>query len=107
MQTHIDSYRTREGTATYSFSFEEEADAWLPVILDQPPYDGQPDGPEETHRGKADGDPRYHIVWPQPLRTLVEARTVASTWAEENEKHRKGLPAFEQFYAPQNVTLPQ
>src|SRR5436309_1946027 len=107
MQAHIDSYRTRDGSTTYVFSFEqaEQPDGtWKPVILGQPPYDRQPDGQEETHRGKAEGDPRYHVTWPQPLRTLVEAKSVAALWCEENEKYRNGIPAFEQFYAPQITT---
>jgi hypothetical protein len=108
MQTQIDRYRTRDGTAHYSFSFEEQSDGtWLSVILDQLPYDGQPDGLEETHRGKTEGDPRYHVAWPRPLLTLVEAKSAAALWCEENEKYRRNTPAFENFYAPQNPTLPQ
>lgn len=91
----IDTYRTTDGRDQYTFSFEEQDDgSWLAFIVTQPDYNGLPDDLHETHRLSA-SDGRYYVCWTHTLRTIAEAKTVAALWAEQTQKYRAGLAAFE------------
>lgn len=81
---HRSYYRTRDGEADYRFGFQQQPDSsWRAYILAQPDYNGRSTSPHVTHR-LSDGYGQY-ICWTAPIRSLEEAKRVASLWAEQTQ----------------------
>ena len=79
-------YRTKDGRADYSFSFEQQPDgAWRAYIADQPSYQGREDDAHTTHR-LSDGGRKY-VCWTDPLRSLEQVKQVAAMWADATQKY--------------------
>ena len=86
MRSIIDTYRTKSGAHQYTFRFQEQQNGiWTAYIASQPDYCGRPDDAHSTHR-LSDSGGRY-VCWTKPLRTLREAKLVATTWCEKTEQY--------------------
>ena len=80
-------YRTSDGLADYSFSFENQSDGtWRAYIEDQPSYRGRETGGYSTHR-LTDGVGRKYVCWTKPLSSLEEAKQVAGLWADKTQQY--------------------
>ena len=81
-------YRTRDGRADYTFSFERLSDGtWRAYIVNQPSYNGRDTSLHATHR-LMDGR-RYYVCWTQPFRTEGDARQVVALWADKTQDYIK------------------
>ena len=86
MSKHTAYYRTKDGRADYSFSFEEQSDGyWRAYIEHQPSYGNRSDSSHIVHR-LTDGN-RHYVCWSGPLRSLAEAKQVAALWADTTQKY--------------------
>ncbi len=86
MRSVVNTYKTKSCMHSFKFRFEELADGdWRAYILFQPDYCGRPDDNHSTHR-LGSGDEPY-VCWTGPLRTLQEAKQVASVWCEKTERY--------------------
>lgn len=84
--TFNDTYRTRDGSAHYSFRFEEHGDGtWRVHILSQPSYGSRSDSPHSTHR-LTDSEGHY-ICWDSSIASVREAKQVAALWAEKTQEY--------------------
>ena len=83
-----DKYRTKDGQADYSFSFERQSDgSWRPYILSQPDYRGRSPDSHSTHRLPDGG--RNYVCWRGVLRSEQDARQVAKKWADATQDYIK------------------
>jgi len=79
-------YRTKDGKADYTFNFERQHDgSWRAYIAGQPGYSGRDDSAHPTHR-LSDGG-RQYVCWTHPLRSLDEAKSIASLWADKTQDY--------------------
>lgn len=86
MRQHRAYYRTSDGACDYAFSFEELRDGtWRAYIEQQPSYQGCPTDAHSTHRLSDTG--RKYVCWTQPLRSLADAKQVASAWADNTQEY--------------------
>lgn len=81
----VTTYRTKDGSADYTFSMERTSDGWRAYIESQPSYNGRATDGHSTHRYN-DGERKY-ICWSEPLRTESEARAVAARWADCTQEY--------------------
>ena len=80
-------YRTRDGTADYSFSFERTLfGGWRIYIVSQPDYLGRDKSMHATHRLYTPTGRRY-VCWAGKLRTEQHARQVAAVWADKTQEY--------------------
>ncbi len=88
MQRHRCYYRTTDGLADYEFQFEERLfGEWRVYILDQPNYGFRASDDHTTHR-IYDGS-KYYICWTDKIRSLSDAKKVASKWADATQLYIK------------------
>lgn len=74
-------YTTLDRQATFCFDFVQTAGGdWHIYIVQQPPYNGRPEGATQSHR-LTDARGRY-ICWVPGPRTLDQAKGVARAWAD-------------------------
>lgn len=86
MRRHQAYYRSRDGSADYSFSFEQQSDGtWRVYIEGQPSYGNRATDAHSTHRLSDSG--RKYVCWTTDLNTLEDAKQVAALWADETQKY--------------------
>ena len=94
METRVLNYRTKDGQTDYRFSFEEQRDStWRAYIVRQPSYQGRSEGAHITHRLSDEG--RKYVCWDSPLRSLSQAKSVASLWADLTQRYIRTGASFE------------
>lgn len=81
-----DTYRTKDGRADYTYSFEQQPNGtWRVYIENQPGYGERLESGETTHR-YADGTRKY-ICWTAPIKTESDARKIAEQWADLTQRY--------------------
>lgn len=79
-------YRTKDGTADYSFSFERQPSGdWRAFVLSQPSYGGRDESPLIIHR-LSDGGRKF-VCWKGRLSSESDARAVAAEWANATQQY--------------------
>ncbi|GHU30478.1 hypothetical protein AGMMS50256_17480 [Betaproteobacteria bacterium] len=88
-------YRTQDGQADYSFSFEPQSNGEIYIyIFKQPSYQGRNEDAHATHRYTDSRDGRKYICRePQP-RTESDARKVAAAWADLTQEYIRSGKKF-------------
>lgn len=79
-----DTYITPQGTE-FEFGFDFKDGNYVIHILNQPSYNGRPDGGHETHRLSLNGG--HVICWTGAMPTLLIAKTIAGLWADHTENY--------------------
>lgn len=84
--TFDDTYRTRDGSAHYTFRFREDSDGtWRVHILRQPSYGSRSDDAHSTHR-LTDSEGHY-ICWDDDITSVQDAKRVAALWADKTQEY--------------------
>jgi hypothetical protein len=87
------SYRTKDGRADYSFSYERQSDGtWRAYIVSQPSYGGRDEGAHPTHR-LSDGCRKY-VCWSAPIPSFEQAKQVSAIWADATQEYIRGGKRF-------------
>ena len=87
----IHTYRTKDDTATYKFSYHQIPEGWEIDIHEQPPYLGKADDMDSAHRLLSSRDTEYKICITsgcEPV-TLQYAQHVSIQWAEHTHEYIK------------------
>lgn len=88
MEKVKDSYRTKDGKASYAFSLEKQSDStWRAYIETPPSYGGRLDNAHATHR-LIDGERRY-VCWSEPVRSPADMKQIAAMWADSTQNYIK------------------
>lgn len=89
-------YRTKDGRADYSFSFEQVRDGyWRAYIMGMPSYGTRRTDASTTHRLSEGG--RSFVCWSGSLKSEEDARQVAKKWADMTQVYiRTGVTIDEQ-----------
>jgi hypothetical protein len=79
-----DTYVTPQGTE-FEFGFEFKDGNYRIHILQQPNYNGRPEGGHSTHRIATDSG--HIICWTGAMPTIASAKTIAGLWADHTENY--------------------
>lgn len=83
---HHSHYRTSDGRADYTFSFEQQGDGtWRAYIVSQPSYRRRSKDYHSTHR-LPDGRRKY-ICWDSSIYSFEQLKQVAAMWANATQKY--------------------
>jgi len=90
-------YRSSDGNMYFSFCFCNEGvfKGWKIQILDPIDYKGRNTGGHATHRLFHDNDDYDCICWEGKIRSLEEAKSVASLWGDITSLYIRGMGSFD------------
>jgi len=87
------TYRTKDGRADYSFSYERQSDGtWRAYIVSQPGYGGRDEGAHPTHRLSSGS--RKYVCWSAPIPSLEQAKRVSALWADATQEYIRSGKRF-------------
>jgi hypothetical protein len=87
-------YRTRDGSADYAFTIEQQADGtYRAYVAYQPDYGNRTTDGHSTHRYQAP-DGRKFICWSKSIRSEQDALRVSAAWADATQEYIKSGKRF-------------
>jgi hypothetical protein len=80
------SYRTKDGSDYFQFSFEQERDGSIRAYIESmPSYGGRSAGLHETHRLSSWG--RHYVCWSRPIHDSADLKKVVGKWCESTQRY--------------------